>query len=66
MSDYSCEPNMPNPPGPKCACGAELNEFEQDNLDCGHAACNFCTYQDRFGITRCCQCQDKRDEVREK
>lgn len=27
-------------------CNRELEDFEEEKLDCGHVACNSCTYSD--------------------
>lgn len=49
----------------KCeCCERELEEYEKDLLDCGHYACNSCTYSDRLqkAKTQCEKCRDKYDD----
>ena len=44
---------------PKCqCCGTTLETWEEEKLDCGHVACNSCTY-DRNDIYRCANCHEK-------
>lgn len=41
-------------------CNTELADYEEDKLDCGHYACNSCTYSKRIGegrnIHQCSNC----------
>lgn len=41
-------------------CKRELEEYEEDKLDCGHVVCNGCAYQQRvrqgFNRSVCANC----------
>lgn len=55
---------MSEPTGNICeCCGDELTDYESDLLDCGHYACNSCSYvsrdDDRKTERSCEKCMEK-------
>jgi hypothetical protein len=53
----------------KCTiCNADLAEYEQDKLDCGHYACNSCTYSKKvrtgMNVTQCSKCFESLEEAK--
>ncbi len=52
----------------KCeVCKCELAEYEEEILDCGHYACNSCTYQskvrDGMNVSQCEKCFESTKEA---